>query len=597
MISTVRKLLSLLTRRERINAAFLVITMLVAGLVEMAGVASIAPLIAVVADPEIIHRNKYLSSAYHLSGATGTMSFLMVLSAALFVVICLRASLMAFSQYAILRYSFGRSFSLGHRLLERYLRRPYQWYINQRAADLTRSVLSEVDDVTRSAIVPILLASRSAIIACLLFVLIVITDPVVAAIAGVTVGGLYGLAYYVIRKAIAVYSKGRLAADRQRFVVVQEIFDGLKAIKVAGRESVYLRRYDQGSSDLARYLTLANTAQQMPRFVLELIAMGGMIVVILTLLATSDGPLTSVFPAMALYGFAALRLLPVVHELYQSIMSIRFSRAKVDMLCEDMQSSEGERDLSIPTTRIRLETSIEIDGIIFRYPDAKVTALQDVSLSIPAKASVAFVGSTGSGKSTLLDLLLGLIFPDSGKITVDGETLSYENAREWQSNIGYVPQNIFLTADTIAANIALGFVESKIDYEAVERAARLANLHQFIVDQLPNGYHTTIGDKGGHLSGGQRQRVAIARALYHDPDILIFDEATSALDTETERAVIEAVNTLSKTKTIIMVAHRLTSVQGCDNIFHLERGKLVASGKYDEVVAQTVNGPKLKYGR
>lgn len=597
MLRTVQKLLALLTRRERFQSLLLILLMLLAGLIEMAGVASVAPLIAVISDPEIIHSNKYLNWAYETSGSDGTMPFLVVLSAGLFVIICLRAALMAISQYAILRYAFGRSFSLGHRLLERYLKRPYQWYINQHGADLTRSVLSEVDDVTKSATVPILLACRSGIIALLLFTLIVVTNPFVAGIAGITVGGLYGVAYFAIRKAIGTYSKGRLAADRQRFSVVQEIFDGLKAIKIAGRESSYLRRFDQGASDLARYLTLANTAQQLPRFVLELIAMGGMIVVILALLATSEGRLTSAFPAMALYGFAALRLLPVVHELYQSIMSIRFSRAKVDVLFNDMMSGDDERELTPPKDRLRIGTGIDIDEVVFQYPNAKTRALNGVSLSIPARASVAFVGSTGSGKSTLLDLLLGLLFPQSGSIKVNGSALSYANAREWQANIGYVPQNIFLTGDTVAANIALGHVEDRIDYEAVERSARLANLHDFIVEQLPEGYRTKIGDKGGHLSGGQRQRIAIARALYHDPDILIFDEATSALDGETERAVIDAVSALSKNKTIIMVAHRLTSVRDCDVIFHLEKGELVASGTYEQIVSQTAAGPSLKHGR
>ena len=266
--------------------------------------------------------------------------------------------------------------------------------------------------------------------------------------------------------------------------------------------------------------------------------------------------------------------------IYHSIVSIRFNDPALSELCADLVASEQFVDLA-PVPALPLRDSIALHKVSFAYPNADKPALRDVSLVIPAHSAVGLVGTTGAGKSTAVDLLLGLLEPQEGQLLVDGEPITPANARSWQRSIGYVPQQIFLADESIAANIAFGLPPENIDMAAVERAARMANLHDFIMEDLPNGYMSEVGDRGVRLSGGQRQRLAIARALYHDPQVVVFDEATSALDTVTERAVMEAVQSLSGRKTLIMVAHRLSTVQACDTVFFFKKGQLVASGSFD----------------
>jgi ABC-type multidrug transport system fused ATPase/permease subunit len=268
------------------------------------------------------------------------------------------------------------------------------------------------------------------------------------------------------------------------------------------------------------------------------------------------------------------------------VTNLRYAKPALEVLHRDLSQSQV-RGGSAPTQDLAkplgLKDRLEISAVSYRYPGSATQALSGVSLSIPALGAVGLVGQTGAGKTTLVDLILGLLKPEAGQLSVDGVLITDANRRAWQKTIGYVPQHIFLADDTIAANIAFGMALRDIDMAEVERAARVANLHDFVVSELEHGYDALIGERGIRLSGGQRQRVGIARALYRDPDLLIMDEGTSALDNLTERAVMEAVNSLSRAKTIILIAHRLTTIRTCDTIYLLEHGRLSASGPYDEL--------------
>jgi ABC-type multidrug transport system fused ATPase/permease subunit len=294
-----------------------------------------------------------------------------------------------------------------------------------------------------------------------------------------------------------------------------------------------------------------------------------------------------VVPVLAVYAFASLRIFPALQRIYVSMTQMRFSKPTLDKLHEDMKAAEANARALPPVERgavVRLTEALTLEDIHYAYPQAERPAVRGLSLTIPARSTVGIVGGTGAGKTTTVDIILGLLLPQKGRFAVDGLPITAANLRAWQQSVGYVPQQIFLTDDTIAANIAFGREPKDIDRAAVERAARTAELHDFVMRELPQGYDTRVGERGVRLSGGQRQRIGIARALYHDPDVLILDEATSALDNLTERAVMDAVHNLGHAKTIVMIAHRLSTVRGCDTIFMLEHGRVVAQGSYDALI-------------
>jgi len=320
----------------------------------------------------------------------------------------------------------------------------------------------------------------------------------------------------------------------------------------------------------------------MPRFALEAIIFGGMILVALYLMSQS-GMVANALPILALYAFAGYRLMPALQQIYNNIIRIRFTIPALDSVYNDLKSLKPYSPSQIQDA-LPLNHNITLKNISYNYPRASRTALSNINFSIQARSTVGLVGATGSGKTTTVDIILGLLEPQKGTLEVDGKVIDKHNIKAWQHSIGYVPQQIFLSDDTVAANIAFGIDTKDINHEAVEYASKIANLHEFVVNELPSKYQTTIGERGVRISGGQRQRIGIARALYHKPQILILDEATSALDNLTERTVLEAVHKLRKNITIIMIAHRLSTVKNCDNILLLEKGEVKEQGKFDRLI-------------
>ncbi len=585
LLDTFRKLSALLNPREQRQALLLLAMMLVLGVVEMAGVASIFPLIAVLSDPSLIESNALLSTTYDLLGFTSLNAYFIFLSAAVFGVVVLRTLFTALTSYGLLHYAHMRTHALSTRLLGSYLRRPYIFFLSRHSADMGKAVLSEVDQVINGSLIPALQLVSQTIISAFIVSVLIIVEPVVAMIAVFTVVGAYGAGYYLVRGQLRRKGEERNEANLRRFAIAQEVLAGVKEVKVGGLERGYLRRFSLASLRFSKLRTQFNLIREMPRHLLEIVAVGGILVVILTLLIRSDGNLTTALPVMALFAFAGLRLLPAVQVLYQSIVALRFDGPALDRLHEDLFKAEHATDLGA-VTPLPFENKMILEDISFAYPQANRQALKKVSLIIPARATIGFVGASGAGKSTLIDIILGLLEPQTGKLTVDGVAITRDNVRSWQASVGYVPQQIFLADESIASNIALGIPSEAIDMLAVERAARLANLHDFIVNELPLGYHTEIGDRGIRLSGGQRQRIGIARSLYNKPSVLVLDEATSALDHDTERQVMAEVRELSRSITILMIAHRLTTLEGCDVVHRLDHGRIVASGTLQDVTQQ-----------
>ena len=590
MIQTFRKMIDLLTPQEKRRLYMLLGLIMVAGLAEMISVAAILPFMAVLSRPEMLESHERIMSVYHGLNFSSPQSFMIFLGIAVFCLVVFGLLFSTVTQYAIYRYSSMRSYSISGRLLRSYLFQPYPWFLNRHSSDLGVTVLAEVGQMVTQAMVPGMRMLSQAVVALFLIALLVVARPMVAVVASTVVVGCYCAIYLGVRHYLTRMGNVKRIANHDRFKIAGEAFGGIKEVKLMGLEETYLRRFEQPSRRMAVAASGVAVVGELPRNILKAIALGGILFFVLYLLVTGDGNLSSVLPILGLYAFAGIRLFPALQMVYVGSTSLRAARPILDKLHKDMRRHQliggGKLAAAEPVveTAMALNQQLELADLHYVYPGAERAAVVGLSLAIPARSTVGLVGGTGAGKTTAVDLILGLLEPQAGEIRVDGVPITAENRRAWQNSIGYVPQQIFLTDASVSANIAFGIEPKDIDQARVERAARIAELHDFVVQELPKGYATLVGERGVRLSGGQRQRIGIARALYHDPEVLIMDEATSALDNVTERAVMDAVHNLGHAKTIILIAHRLSTVRGCDMIFMLERGQVVDAGSYDELL-------------
>ncbi len=591
MLATYRKVYSVLDPRERRRAALVLVLVLLIALAETGGVASIMPFIAVLTRPEIVESNRYLASLRQYLGFPSRDGFLLFLGIVVFVVLMGSLLLKALGGWAQMRFAQQRNHSWATRLVAGYLGQPYEWFLNRHSGELTAGVLAEVEQVVGGSLIPALQAIANVLVAACLLALLLALDPLLALTAAAILGGLYGAIAYFTRVRLRQIGAERRTAGRARFRFLQEALGGVKDVKVGGLERTYVDRFSEVSQRFTDTRISSGLISLIPSYAMQAILFGGMLLAVLYLMAT-HGDFQRALPVVTVFAFAGYRLMPALQAIYNSIAQMRFSEAALDSLCDDLQSIPPLQDTlrrlpAAAPTRMPLRQSLELGEVWYTYPEAPHPTLRGINLKIPARTTAGLVGSTGSGKTTAVDVLLGLLRPQQGALRVDGAEVDDSAVRTWQASVGYVPQQIFLIDDTVEANIAFGVPGHRIDRAAVEWAAKVAGLHDFVVQELPAGYATTVGERGVRLSGGQRQRIGIARALYRDPELLILDEATSALDNVTERAVMEAVHNLSGSKTIILIAHRLSTVRGCDTIHLLEQGEVLASGPFDRLVSES----------
>jgi ABC-type bacteriocin/lantibiotic exporter with double-glycine peptidase domain len=558
---------------------------LVAGTAETASVVSIMPFMAVLGSPDAIEVTWYLSPVYNLLGFGSTETFLIFLGIVVLACLIITAVCKLLANWAMLNFTSRRSYTLSRSLFEGYLHQPYTWFLGKHSADLSKTVLSEVDQVINGALIPAIQLINYALILLFLIAILIVVEAVFALPFIVVLGGAYSLIFWTSRHYLHRAGEIRVRANMERFRLTSEALGGIKEIKVLGLEDSFLRRFEEPSRLFVRAVVVRELIGQIPQYALPIIAFIGVMLIIQYQLFL-HGNIGQALPLIALFVVAGSRLTPAFQGVYQSWSRLRFAQPALAALLSDLPKGTVSLSASDDTgsdQHVCLRDQLELRHISYRYPGASIRALDDVSLIIPARALVGLVGQTGAGKTTLADVILGLLNFDTGQMLIDGAPIAV-NSRDWQRSVGYVPQHIFLADDSVAANIAFGIHPAEIDMRAVKRAAQVANLNDFVTRELECSYDTIIGERGVRLSGGQRQRLGIARALYRDPSILIMDEATNALDTITERAVMDAVANLAHKKTIIMVAHRIATVRYCDIIFLLERGRILASGSYDALV-------------
>lgn len=579
-MQTFKKLFFLLNSFERKQAGLLLAMVMCVAILDMIGVASILPFMAVLTNPSLIETNLILNKMFNfliIFGVETKQQFFFVLGLIVFLILITSIAFKIFATYLQIRFINLRDYSISKRLFETYLRQPYSWFLNRNSAELGKSILSEVNHVVGAGIKPIIdVIAKSALIIAIV-TLLFIADPTLALIVGSTLISAYLLVYFFVRKKLNKIGKDRLKNNELRYKVVSEAFGGAKEAKVSGSEQFYINNYSDNSKIYAETHSAVQIISQLPRYALEAIAFGGVLLMILYMISKT-GSFNSVVPVISLYVLAGYRLIPALQQTYASISQLVFIGPGIDKLYEDFRNLKIHK-VNQDQEVISLNKEIVLKNINYNYPKTSKSVIKNLNLIIPSKSTIGIIGNTGSGKTTIIDIILGLLEPQKGTLEVDGKIITSKNVRNWQKSIGYVPQHIYLTDDTIAANIAFGQYHKDINQSAIEDASKIANLHEFISNELSEKYKTIIGERGIKLSGGQRQRIGIARALYHKPQVLVLDEATSALDNQTEEVVMEAINNISKNVTIILIAHRLNTIKNCDIIFKIQSGKIIEQKK------------------
>ena len=584
-MQTFKKFLFLLTPQERKHGKLLLIMIIIMALLDMVGVASILPFMAILTKPSLVETNLILNSMFQASnifGVENNQQFIFASGVLIFVILVISLTFKALTTYIQVRFLQMCEYSIGKRLVEGYLHQPYSWFLSRHSADLGKTILSEVSSIIGNGMRPLMEVFANGVVTIVLITLLIIADIKIALIVGLSLGCIYGLIFYFLRKYLDRTGEERLRSNQLRFTAISEAFSATKEIKVGGLEKTYIKNFSNSAKIFAQTQASSQIISQLPRFILEAIAFGGILLIILYTMQQT-GSFNNALPIISLYVFAGYRLIPAFQKIYASFTSLTFVGPSLNKLYDDLKNLKSFNENKDQDVFIFNKT-IKLKNIYYKYPNASRIASKDISLDIPAKSTIGLVGATGSGKTTMVDIILGLLEPQKGVLEVDGKIITKQNSRSWQRTIGYVPQHIYLTDNSIAANIAFGVEPRDISQDMVEKASKIANLHNFVIDELPKQYQTTIGERGVRLSGGQRQRIGIARALYHDPKVLILDEATSALDNQTEKIVMEAIKNLSKDITTILIAHRLNTVKKCDKIYLLKNGEIKNEGTFEELI-------------
>jgi ATP-binding cassette, subfamily B, bacterial PglK len=582
-----KKVLNLLTAKERSRLYLLFVVMIFSAVIEVVGIASIMPFLALITEPELIQENVILNRLYTVLNFESTNRFLVFTGIAVLIILIVSNLLIFLTHWGLARFSWMRGHSVSMRLLKNYLFQPYSYFLNQNSALLGKNILSEVQIAVKGVIVPLMEIFARSVVAVFIFVLLMVVEPMLAILSIAILGGAYILTYRIIKRRLQIKGKERYRTNAEKFRAVNEAFGDIKLVKLMGRERFFIKRYSKPSIENAKHNASAQIIGLIPRYIIEIIAFGGIIVVVLYFLIVK-GELGEFLPVIGLYAVSVYRLLPSIQSIFISVAHIRYNAQGIDALFEEMSSFKGievtDSSGNKKVESLAFKEIFILKNITYTYPETKRSVLKNIDIKINVNTSIAFTGATGAGKTTIANIILGLLRPDSGSMIVDGVEITDNNLSSWQRNLGYIPQDIYLQHNTVISNITFGIPYDKVNMDSVIKAAKIANIHDFIIEELPEKYNTIVGERGVRLSGGQRQRIGIARALYHDPAVLVLDEATSALDGATEHEVFKAIDNIARTKTLIIIAHRLTTIQDCDVIYVMEKGKIVGVGKYNDLM-------------
>jgi ATP-binding cassette subfamily C protein len=583
MLTALKRLASLFSRKNKLGFIVLLCFMFLGAILETLGVGVIPVFVSVIAFPDQILKYPFLKPFLEYLDLTTPKQLLIYTGLALFVIFVIKNIYISFVYYLQERFTKNRQVDLSHRLFSLYINAPYSFHLKHDGSELLRNLNLETQRAITGILVPLQTIVMQGLVLISIFILLLVTEPGITVFSGIILGSASG---FFLKALNAQLKKLGREAQKERQVSIQAInqgFGGIKEVLISGNSSYFTNRFLISIRRMTSADAFWKVTNKLSQPFLESIIVFGILAVAFLLLFMGRS-IESIAPTLALFGAALIRLKSCMNMIVQSFTNLRYNSVAVKPIWNDINNlTKSVLPPGPSAITPSLQNSIEIDTIQYSYPESDRPAIKDISLTIPKGASVAFVGPTGSGKTTLVDVLLGLLKTEQGNIRVDGVDI-FNNLTGWHQKIGYIPQSIYLLNDTIKNNIALGLEDSEIDEDKLQKAIHTAQLDAFIVS-LSEGVETVVGERGIRLSGGERQRIGIARALYNNPEVLIMDEATSSLDNTTENLLVKALEELKKDRTIIMIAHRLSTVKNCDKLYFLKEGRMENSGTYEALLS------------
>lgn len=576
----IAKLKYIFTKKDKIKMLLLLLTVIAGSFLELMGVAIFSPFVNILMNPDMVQERWYLKWIYDTFRFTTSNDFLAALTGIIIFIYVFKNVFLALQKNWIYKFSYGIQLKISTKLLKTYVREPYTFHLSHNIAVLQRSLQEDTDLFTKGIIHAMELVAEIAVCGTLGIYLFIVSKSI-----AVTVVILLLISLFIFTSLSRRYSKN-LGKQCQQYKSnlyqwVNQSLGGIKELKILNREEYFINAYEDNYKKYVHGLRINRLIATLPKYFVEAVCMTGLLLaVLIKMFWGQKDDFTTFIPQLSVFAVAAFRLLPSVGKINEHVADILYSLPSLDLIYHDLKAIEEEPEIKQKEElEWQFEKEISVKKVCYHYPDSEDMVIDNASFEIPKGKTVAFIGPSGAGKTTMVDIILGLLQPQYGRVYADDLNI-HKHSYVWQKEIGYIPQVIYLSDDTIRNNIAFGVDKEQIDEQAIENALRRAQLYEF-VENLPEGLDTVVGDRGVRLSGGQRQRIGIARALYHDPEVLVLDEATSALDNETEAAVMEAIDHLQGTKTILIIAHRLTTIRNVDMIYEVSGGKVTLKEKED----------------
>lgn len=583
MINTLKKILYLLPAKDKVKLLLLLVLMIIGAALEVVGIGMIPVFVSIIATPERVLELEMAQPLLNFLNVTGGGDLLIIGSIVLITVFFLKNLYMVGYYYLEARYIHNRYSLIGSDLYKCYMQAPYTFHLSRNSSELLRNITHETRYLLNFVMKPSMVVITNIVLITAIVVFLMLIEPVITVFAIVFLG-IVGFTFLrLLKKKMRSFGK-QAQKDRQLMIQdVQEGVGGIKDLSVLNRTATFIKRFGINIKSYARSQAFTTVASRSGKPVMETLAVGGMLL-IATILYLQGRELDIVIPILTLFAAATIRLLPATQELISKINSMRYYIYSLEPIYQDIRRLRKNSAAQCFDGSIEYKGWMELtfNKVSYAYPNSSEQAVKHLSITIPRGTAVGFVGSSGAGKTTVVDILLGLLEPMEGGVEVGGKSI-FKNLPVWQKKVGYIPQNIFLADDTLRKNIAFGLEDNEIDADLINEAIEASQLTN-LVESLDKGLDTVIGEAGVRLSGGQRQRIGIARALYHKPEILIMDEATAALDNITEKYIIEAIERLKGERTVIMIAHRLSTVQNCDKLYFMKNGEITESGTFDELL-------------
>jgi ATP-binding cassette subfamily C protein len=583
--SQFKKLYGLFDARERLKMVGLLFLMLIAAILEVAGIGMIPGFVTIVTDPETVMKYEPIENILKAIGVTNSRELLIWGSLALVGIFLIKNIYLVAYHYIEKKFLYNRMYHISHRLMKSYMQAPYTFHLKRNVAELLRNINEECRLLIDRVLMPFFVVLKEGGIGLAIVIFLVFMEPFITLIVFVMLGTAIGFFLFFTQERIKKYGEEEQYYRGEMIRMVNQGLGGIKDARILNREMFFVEKFREKVRRATQLRTYIRFISQIPKPAIETFAVTG-IMIIAFVMVLQERPLKSIIPILSLFAMATVRLMPAIQKIAKSYTTLSYNIVSVNPVYDDLNElSEYQSNFIADRkkeNKFEFSDSLNFDNVYYQYPNSEEYALDGVSFEISKGEAIGFVGASGAGKSTLVDVMLGLLKSTKGTISIDGKNI-YKNLSAWQQNIGYIPQSIYISDESLRNNIAFGIPEDEIEDENVRKAIRLAKLEEH-VQQLPNGLDTVIGERGKLLSGGQQQRVGIARALYHDPQFLVMDEATSSLDNVTEKYIMSSIERLKGDRTIIIIAHRLTTVKKCDTLYFMENGKIIQQGTYSKLI-------------